>query len=64
MFEIKSKKKVVNFSYRILRFRNYLCTKIRKAHDMLAGVFHLFCMVHNLKFCGFQDTKNKQKRFL
>ena len=42
MFEIKRQKKVVDFSYRFMRFRNYLYTKIRKAHDMLAGVFHLF----------------------
>ena len=64
MFEIKRQKKDVDFSYCKLRFGNNLCTKIRKAHDMLAGVFHLFCLVHNLKFSRFQFTKNKQKRFL
>ena len=42
MFEIKRQKKVVDFSYRNLRFWKYLSTKIRKAHDMLVGVFHLF----------------------
>ena len=63
MFEIKRQKKVVDFSYRFMRFRNYLYTKIRKAHDMLAGVFHLFFMLYFFKFCGFHETKNKQKRF-
>ena len=42
MFEIKRQKKVVDSSYRFMRFWKYLFTKIRKAHDMLAGVFHLF----------------------
>ena len=42
MFEIKRQKKDVDFSYRFMRFRNYLYTKTRKAHDILAGVLHLF----------------------
>ena len=42
MFEIKRQKKDVDLSYRNLRFWKYLSTKIRKAHDMLVGVFHLF----------------------
>ena len=47
MFEIKRQKKDVDLSYRLLRFWKYLYTKIRKAHDMLVGVFHLFlwCMI-------------------
>ena len=64
MFEIKRQKKDVDSSYRNVRFCNTYVPKIRKAHDMLAGVFHLFCLVHNLKFCRFHITKNKQKRFL
>ena len=64
MFEIKRQKKDVDFSYRNLRFCNTYTPITRKAHDMLVGVFHLFCMVYSLKFCRFQITKNKQKRFL
>ena len=36
---------------------------IRKAHDILAGIFDLFLLAYCLKFCGFHTTKNKQKRF-
>ena len=42
MFEIKRQKKDVDLSYCNVRFWKYLYAKIRKAHDMLAGVFHLF----------------------
>ena len=42
MFEIKRQKKVVDSSYRLSEVLDYLFTKIRKAHDMLVGVFHLF----------------------
>ena len=64
MFEIKRQKKDVDLSYRILRFWKYLYAKIRKAHDMLVGVFHLFYWCNTLKLFRFQVTKNKQKRFL
>ena len=54
MFEIERQKKDVDFILLFIEVLQYLCTKIRKAHDMLAGVFHLFCLVHSLKFCRFQ----------
>ena len=46
MFEIKRQKKSRELLLSYLEVLNYLCTKIRKFHDMLAGVFHLFCLVH------------------
>ena len=60
---MKRQKKDVSLVLLLYEVPQLPICQIRKAHDILAGIFYLFLLAYCLKFCGFHTTKNKQKRF-